>query len=228
MNKHVGGHCFLRSCYVTKPHWHCEHTLKEKRKDKHQNNQHEETQQSAAVCHSSVCGVSVWPLKMFAAFWSFCLHLSDSCRQASRAATKGSFSKSHQTTPGSNPSSSLERNQCAALAALRPLRFCLATVPEDSHVGKVMRCRKKKKAAGFAKNARCHHANTKRVELKRAGQSAAAGTLRSLHPKDAASVFTALLGVSFPTTGGRRGTLFSPSCARLMKHFNQVDAGTPF
>lgn len=60
-NKHVGGHCFLRPCYVTKPHWHCEHTHTEKKKEKYRMfNQHEETDQNSAVC-LSVC---LWGLRL--------------------------------------------------------------------------------------------------------------------------------------------------------------------
>lgn len=126
-------------------------------------NQHEETDQNSAGCCSLsfIClsvrlsvGSPSAPPKMFAAFRSSCLHLSDSCRQANRSAAKGSVSNSHKTTPRSSQSSSLERNQGSALGALRPLRFCLARLPKDSCVRKLMRCKKKKKkAAWFAKNA---------------------------------------------------------------------------
>lgn len=70
-SKHVGGHCFLRPCYVTKPHWHCEHTHTEKKERKTQDvqstrrNGPELSRVLQIVFHlsvcPSVCGVSVCP-----------------------------------------------------------------------------------------------------------------------------------------------------------------------
>lgn len=127
-------------------------------------NQHEETDQNSAECcrlsficlpvRLSVGSPSPPTRRCLLLSEAFCLHLSDSCRQANRSAAKGSVSNSHKTTPRSSQSSSLERNQGSALGALRPLRFCLARLPKESCVRKLMRCTKKKRKKGwFAKNA---------------------------------------------------------------------------
>lgn len=145
-NKHVGGHCFLRPCCVTKPHWHCEHTHTgthtDKKKEKYRMyNQHEETDQSSAECCSlSLICLSVRlsvgsppspsPPMMFAAFRSLCLHLSDSCRQVNRSAAKASVPNSHKTTPRSSQRSSLERNLGSALGALSSTRVLFAAVAQ--------------------------------------------------------------------------------------------------
>lgn len=84
------------------------------------------TQQSAAVCHSSICGVSVWPLQMFAAFSSFCLHLSDSGRQANRTAAKKAPSLTRKKQPRGQTKAARWKGTSVLLSLPSELRFGLS------------------------------------------------------------------------------------------------------